>query len=264
MNIQDASPVPLGNLADDIDGKEFAELDKIVTLNNQQIWNGPRANIPYAVISSKKYVYNTQFSAALKKDASSQVYKLIGQVMAIATTERVSLEENRNVSDIFNRVLGAVLVEYYQSQGAFVYDDDFDRWRFCTWIDVSRIVDETGHLRICFPYELMNLGPFPRKLVRNRDVLEGDTVKRLYKMAKNLEKAEPFLEEWLSDEANRAFAQKYSFLAYKRGRVKALAYWQKCSSQSPDGIIFVNLLSFGSDTYTQTCKLQLLYQVRFS
>lgn len=265
LNIQNASPVPLGNLADDIDGREFAELDKLVTLNNQQIWNGPRANKPYAVVSNHKYVYNTQFNAGLRKDASPHVYKLIGQVMAIATTGRVSLEANKNVSDTFNRILGAVLVEYYQSQGAFVYDDDFDKWRFCTWIDVSRVVDETGYLRICFPYELMNLGPFPRKPVRNKDVLERDTVKRLYKMAKNLEKAEPFLEEWLSDEVNRAFARKYSFLVhYTRRRVRALAYWQTCSSQSPDGTIFVNLMAFGSDTYTQTCKLQLLSQIRFS
>lgn len=258
LNIQDASPVPLGNSSDDIDGREFAELDKLVTLNSQQTWNGSITQKPYAVISNRKYVYNTQFNSAPRQDASSSVYKLIGQVMAIVTTERAGTDQNENISAIFSRLRGAVLVEYYRSQGAFVFDDEFDRWRFCTWVSASRIVNETGHLRICFPYELLNLGPFPRKPVRDKDVLERDTVKRLYRMAKSLEKAEPFLEEWLSDEVGRATARRHPLLTHIRHRVGMQSYWQTCSSQSSDGTLYVNLLAFGSSIYTQTCKLQPL------
>lgn len=258
LDIQEASPVPIATLDDDVDGKEFKELDKLVTIDRQQIWDGLRAKKPYAVISNQKYVYNAMFNSTSKMDASPEVYKLIGQVMAIAMTDRDGTESSKNISQILNRLQGAVLIEYYRSQGAFVYDDDFDRWRFCTWIDVSRVVDESGHLRICFPYELMNLGRFPRNPISNKDVLDSNTVKRLYRMAKDLEKAEPYLEEWLSKGAARTVIQNYSLFTYFRKRVQAFVpYWKSCSSRSFDGTVYVNLMAFGSDTYTQTCKFSI-------
>lgn len=252
LEIQDAAPD--ASLDDEADGEEFAELDKLTTLNQNQIWRGPEFDRPYALLSNEQFVYNTKFNSTSETDASPRAYKLVGKVMAIVAAGQMKSKAFGKFSFVFTRIQEAVLMEYRQSRGAFVYDDDFDEWRFCSWINITHVIDETGHLRLCFPYELLNLGPFPRKPAMNKDVIEGKTVSRLYQMAMKMKQAEPILEDWLSSQVSRSYYLNHSSLR-RSSRSESLtdAYWRSCSTLSSDGSLHVNLWAFASSDYFRTC-----------